>query len=389
MDYQNIATHKNANNPYKVLLLIYFMVARWSATRINTANYCRMRHWLTYVDPRKPKRLRLSVYVKGSLLHGLIENFWEKLGTPEEVDKKSSRKKYHDAEGFAKYAKGKWQSIIIADNHLREKYEQEQDEEEAEKLENKLIYWRDNNDKYQIKNTLPKICKPLFDSLHEEGPPLFTELSFNFVIGDKRFRGKIDEVRKRDGKIVIRDYKSGRPWVGYMKASFDTQLTLYNVGLCSLAHENEEIAEKLGLEKKVVEQYMGNPRFIDPNFIVEFFMIEALSIDLGPRIKTIPPVIVSSYRNDNHFFELIKMINGSQRDIDTGNIYPERGRKCDSCDVRHVCEDQLYMSKAGELTDKNGQKLFSFVIPYFMLKDEQESEYEQGRLRLRRKSVRS
>lgn len=363
------------------------MVATWSASKINTANYCRMKHWLTYADPNKPKGLRLAVYVKGSLIHGLIENLWKKLGTPEEVSKKSSNKKYYDAESFAKHAQGKWQSIIISDNQLREKYEQEKDKEKAEELKNRLIYWRDKNQKYQIKGALKKICKPLFDYLHEEGPPLFTELPFNFVIGDKKFRGKIDEIRKREDKIVVRDYKSGSPWVGDMKSFFDPQLTLYNVGLCSVAYSNTEVAEKLGLERKIVEKFMGNPDFINPDFIMEFFMTDALSIELGPRIKTLPPAIVSSYRSENHFSELLSMINGSQKDIDTGNIYPERGRKCDYCDMKIVCEDKLNEVGSGNLIDKKGQISFGFVSPSFMRNKEVDLEYKQERLKLRRKSA--
>lgn len=146
----------NPNNSYKVLLLIYSMVATWSASRINTANYCRMKHWLGYADPDNPKGLRLAAYVKGSLLHSLIEHLWKELGTVKEVSKKYSNKKYYDAKSFAKHAQGTWQSIIIADNKLREKYEQEQDEEEAEELKDRLIYWSYKNQKYKIKGSLKK-----------------------------------------------------------------------------------------------------------------------------------------------------------------------------------------------------------------------------------------
>ena len=45
----------------------------WSATKIDSANYCMMRYYLKYVDPLKPKPLKLSSYIKGRLLHGLIE----------------------------------------------------------------------------------------------------------------------------------------------------------------------------------------------------------------------------------------------------------------------------------------------------------------------------
>ena len=59
----------------------------WSASRIDTANYCNMKYYLRYIDPIKPKSLRISPYVKGSLLHKIIEDFWDHLGTFDEVEK--------------------------------------------------------------------------------------------------------------------------------------------------------------------------------------------------------------------------------------------------------------------------------------------------------------
>ena len=68
-----------------------FSGIKWSASRIDVANYCRMRYYLKYVE--KEKSLKLPAYVKGSLLHSLIESFWKKNGTPEEAAKKSGDKK--------------------------------------------------------------------------------------------------------------------------------------------------------------------------------------------------------------------------------------------------------------------------------------------------------
>src|SRR3989344_8854128 len=134
----------------------------WSATRINAANYCIMRYHLRYVLKEEP--LRLSAYVKGSLLHSLIEHFWEKLGTGEEAAKKSSKKKYHDAESFAKYAKGKWHGIIIADEPAPNK-----------------ITWNYKEEPYTVLNSISKVCHPLFKRLFQEGPPIFSELGFDFM----------------------------------------------------------------------------------------------------------------------------------------------------------------------------------------------------------------
>jgi len=319
---------------------------KWSATRINTANYCRMKYYLTYADPDKPKPLRLSAYVRGSLLHGLIENFWDKLGTPEEVSKKTSKKKYYDAESFARYAQGKWSGIIFADDSVKEKYKgyiSQGNTDESDKIKSHLIYWKDDQEKWIIKAGLKKECEPLFSCLINEGRPLFSELPFDFILNNRRFTGRLDEVRMNNGKVKIRDYKSGNPWVGDEKRDFDPQLTMYNVSLCSLCYSDRELAAKLGLESSLVDKFMGNPMYINPDFEVEFFMIDSLGIDpANPKIREVPPLIVGSERRDEHFFEVIKMIEGIEESIRTRNIYPERGRKCDSCDMKLNCRTALF-----------------------------------------------
>lgn len=330
---------------------------KWTASRINAANYCRMRYYLRYIDPLKPKPARLSAYVKGSLLHDFIENFWKRLGTSEEAVSKSKKfkdKKYFDAESFSKYAQGKWTSIIMAD----------------EKSPNK-INWRDKNEKWIIKSNLPKICNPLYYFLEKEGPPLFAELAIDVNLNGRLYSGRIDEIRKKDNKIIIRDHKSGSPWIGEMKLKHDPQLTFYNFLVCSLAKQNKEFAEKLGLEGKITEKFMGNPIYVNPDFELQFSMIESLSINPdSPNIKNPPKLIVSTYRTNENYFELVKMIDGTQEAVETGNIYPERGRKCDSCDMKKICDERLADVGSGQMTDKKGQLFFDFAIPRFQKKEE-------------------
>lgn len=347
---------------------------RWSATKINVANYCNMRYYLNYIDVDKPKPLRLSAYVRGSLLHDLIEKFWTRLGTQEEATKKSGKKKYYDAESFAKYSKGKWLGIIFADDALRTKYEEiiKTDNNEAEKMKNHLIYWRNEDEKWTIKNGLPKVAVPLFNHLKSEGPPLFSELPFKFNINNRMFTGYIDEVRKENGKIIIRDYKSGKPWVGDMKSRFDPQLTMYNVGLSALSRFDSRLSEKLGLEASLTNKFLGNPIFVNPDFKVEFFMIDALGIDAtNPKIRNIPPPIVQSERKEQHFYELIKMIESTEERVKKGDFNAERGRKCDDCDVKVTCAEKLEQVKTGTLVDKKDKQIyFTFAAPFFMTEDE-------------------
>ena len=131
----------------------------WSATKVNVANYCTMRYFLRYV--RKVQPLRLSVYVKGSLLHSIIENFWKRIGNAEEVKSTSRKfkdKKYFDEESFVKYVKGKWKRIIVAD-----------------KKSQKKISWRYDEEPWIILNSLDKISRPLYDNLLKQGAPIRSE----------------------------------------------------------------------------------------------------------------------------------------------------------------------------------------------------------------------
>ncbi len=305
---------------------------KWTFSRIDAANYCRMRYYLRYVEHEPP--LNLSAYKKGILLHDLIQYFWKKLGTEEEVEKtknKKGGKKYYDSETFSEYAKGKWASEL----------------EKFKKLKIK-VEWRSEDEGWAIYNSLPKICTPLYETLIKEGRSLASELKFNFILRNIRFFGKIDEVRLRDGKVVVRDYKSGRPYIGEMKLNHDPQLTMYNVGLCSLCYSNREFASSLGIGEDR-KRFMGNPIFVNPEFEMEFFMVNDCSIH-------------KTTRRDEHFFEIIQMINGTQKAVDEGNIYPERGRKCDSCDMRKACESKLESA----VIPLKGQTSFDFAIPSYV-----------------------
>jgi hypothetical protein len=320
-----------------------------------------MRYYLRHVE--KESSLRLSAYAKGTLLHELIEHFWSKLGSEEEVAKKTSKKKYSNAEEFAKYAKGLWMRTVIASENSKNP-----------------IQWGYNNEKWVINSELSDICTPLYPILLEEGKPIFKEIPFDFLIEGKRFRGRIDYIRIRDEKIVIGDYKSGKPWMGEMKLNNDPQLTFYNIGLCSLCCSDDEIAEKLGLREKRKE-FMGKPIYINPDFDEEFFMIEAPAFNLKKNHSI--NVINSTTRKDEHFFELLNMINGIEKAVSEGEIYPERGRKCDYCDMKYSCEKRLNRVGSGHLEDKTGQGFFSFAIPLYARDQEQLKDKNIGQKRIR------
>ena len=339
-------------------------VITWTASRIDVANYCKVKHYLRYVDPSKPKPIYLSVYAKGTLLHTLIESFWDRTNqilTP----------KWDSPEKFSVAAQGLWKRTLFRDRLIREKIEK------GEKAKRSPIEWNNENEKWVILNTLPKICKPLYEKLYSEGPPLYSEVPFDFMFGKRRFKGRIDEIRLREGKVVIRDYKSGKPIkqgrLGEMKRDFDPQLTFYNAGLCSLIKDYEELAVKLGFENR--KEFIDGLNVCE-DFIEEFFSIEDCSIHQTKRTK-------------QHLYELLNMIEGTENytpvsfdEFVSERREFERGRKCDFCDMKNACKEaSSLMAKsieAGIYSDKKCQAYFNFAVPPFAQKPT--IEFRQRRL---------
>lgn len=333
----------------------------WSPSRIDAANYCIMRYHLRYVE--KAKGMQLSAYLKGSLLHTeLIQKFWENIGV-----------KYSDEKEFAAYAQRMWNYYCIR----------------SEKSERPVV-WRFPQERWSIKNDLEGICAALFPILVEEGPPLFSELGFKVRIAGKTFTGRIDELRRRDENIVIRDYKSGRPSMGEMKLNFDPQLTVYNAALNAVISQNDKIARKLGFDGRVIN---STGSFINPDFIQEFFMVEAPSFvkrreQEGKKVAM--PYLNQAKRTDEHFREVIDMINGTERAVSLGNVYPERGRKCDDCDMKLACAEKL--KNPTYVFSQKGQLSLDFAIPLFAKSEEQKQAFlsqdkTQKRLQLRTKKI--
>ncbi len=132
----------------------------WSPSRIDAANYCRMRYYLKYIEHNQG--LQLSAFLKGGLLHELIENFWNRLNV-----------KYSDAGEFAKYAQGKWQQQCIRSEHS-----------------DRPVVWKYPEERWVIKKDLEGICETLFPIFMEEGKPIYSELGFTIRIGEKHLQAE-------------------------------------------------------------------------------------------------------------------------------------------------------------------------------------------------------
>jgi hypothetical protein len=332
----------------------------WSSTQIDTMNYCLFRYHLKY-HAKAGKPLFLSAYAKGSLVHHLVENFWHDLGTPEEVAHRArTGKKYYDAESFGKYAEGKWMQFLKADELGDGK---------------RKVVWNYPEEKWVLKNRIPAICRTIFPYLLEEGPPIIykgkplKEVKFQFSCNGEQarhtFLGHIDEIRMENGAVVIRDFKTGSPWLDEVKVDRDPQLTLYAAGVTSMAYADREFAKALGLEGEV-ERFSERKVFVFPSLKQEFFMIEAPSIN-PEKVHDVPDIVLPTTRCHDDFSMVLKMVERTERAIRLGNVTPDWGRKCGGCDMKHVCRQEAdkMVSDPEKYLNQKDPDLFDFAAaPY-------------------------
>lgn len=357
-----------------------------SATSIDAANYCKMRYFLTYVE-RVPTENK-SVFVSGQVLHALAEHFWDKLGT-----------KYSTVEQFCEHASKQFMYRVIKDQaraidllvamesslipenpekrvnlegRLTKKGREELNKilgnraklekkiykltkSRIKKLNKELIVWRDENDRWIIKDRVTKSAVLIYDWLMEEGKPFAVEIGFNFMLNGIRYRGFIDRIDIRGGHPLITDYKTGsKPVMRDMKLRKDPQMTFYGLGLAAGAYSDPEFAEAIGLDGEA-KLLMGNPMFLSDKFRYRY-------VEIGrDEIK-----VSETSRTDNDCHQLIAMIKGIRKAVIEGEIYPEWGRKCDYCPVSQSCLEKT--NKNYETVNPGENHFFSFMVPPYAKK---------------------
>lgn len=329
----------------------------YSFSKLDDANYCLMRYYLRWIEqaphPNPP------FFFKGRFFHNLMESFWDRLGTPEEVTmsrnkREKNRKRYSSNDEFAEYVRRQWIHEVIQNRNS--------------KAPGSKVDWDFEGQEFVMAEQMKKMAYYFFNPLVELGRPLYQEKKFEFVIGHRRFRGRIDAIRLIDGRIVIEDYKSGGPWIGQMKVNHDPQMTMYNVGLAAICFQDENFAESLGLKERRHE-FANDPTYLVEEIENRFIMVEAPAFwtrtDDKKKIERVP-LIHKTKRKKEHFYEILTMLDGVEKSIEHGIIYPERGRKCDSCVMKRACEEKL--KDAGRETPSiKGQVIFDFAAPIFVM----------------------
>ncbi len=389
-------------------------------TKISKAE-CPMRIYLE--DIEKVEKENNPAFEKGKVWHTLLEQFWQRIGTEEEVfDKKNerklikdkARKMFYNAESFAIHAVKQWNKVIRADFISRKKLDDivninhlsEEERKKIKKLKERVIIWNSKDEKYKITGHFNKNSRLLYDYFLEEGKPLDLEgnliepeREFNFklrnaikkggeVIQTLIINGRIDQVRFVDGVLTLVDYKSGNPWRPANEAEFNYQLPLYVLGFLAKCKHDRDYAKRFGREK-IIDGFLKS-FFIDETIQVRYFMIEALSVReranelLSAGIKPdfeIPEVTHTRKVTEENFYDLIDKMEGTRRNVVEGNIYKARGMRCNYCPVRRTCDSINTPKDRLPYTDKNGNRVFHFSEPPYRIEVQENPElHYMGRL---------
>lgn len=270
----------------------------WTATNIDRATDCVFQFILTEIFKVPYKitpRQALGIFV-----HRALENFYKPDGKP----------LYSSAESFANAIAARWQFVFNRENP---------------KIQGREVEFKNKDEIFILKAELKQICSLIYERYKNEEKPIETEFLFAFKFGDKNYRGRIDEIRKN---TTIREIKTGKRKPGEMKLKYDPQFTLYALALANICYNSKNFCEKIGTEYKKNINLAEWLDYLSSKLKLEYYFVRE-------------DKIYEMSRDYINFNEFQIMVDGLERKIENAlikGIYPERGRRCDTCIVKDFCD---------------------------------------------------
>lgn len=327
----------------------------WNKTNIEHAMTCTMQFYL--LDIEKIKTPTIGPFVMGIFVHHILDKlFFNEKKEP----------KYKSPESFANAVAGKRNERgrlkggmwihSIKDNKYR----------------GKLIEWQSREEPFILRERLWKLCHISYPTIVKYGPPLHSELSFNFEIDGKHFNGRIDQLRKINNRPHIWDFKTGLSIPGDMMRSYDPQFTLYSLAIGVNCYKNREFARSIGITDEEAEKFPEDPGIIARNMALEYFLLEYNEII---RVK----------RDNIQYNLFLDMVDSKERQINSGNISVEIGRHCDRCLARREC-DKRTGGRIAEVYHSFQPDLFSY-IPKILEQPKEKPKIKQITLRFPKSKI--
>ncbi len=309
----------------------------YSPTGLEAVLECPRRR---YFQKHERKKLTWPDFAKGTHLHRKIEEL--------RLHHLRKRARYKSAEAFANVIANDWQRNVIKEGKIR----------------GDKIVWKDEKQPYIIKAEIKEIglrAYPLLMKEAETNPPIIfsnltkkgnivyrTAYEFEFIYKGRGFSGEIDEIRKENDKIIIRDYKTGKWKFIEDKQGYAFQPTEYEFAVCYLCNTDETFRKILGVTKEEAESWIKEPESMSDNIIFEYYMLD-LPREWDDKIKEYVIInknsgpVIKVERENFHYKELCLNIDGANAmlsDMSDKNYYtPIRGYHCNRCFYQKECEN--------------------------------------------------
>ena len=307
----------------------------WNPTNIDEATYCPYKYFLIhFLKVQKPVTGDMA---KGIIMHKAAEHLYKR-------DKETGLYviRYHSAEDFANAIAGKkkeeghgrsggWWNFKVAQGTIQ----------------GKPIRWKNDAEPWVIREEIWHMCYKMDERLSKEPAPIYIEYKIPvFEVQGHFFNGRIDSILYGP---KIRDIKSGHRTPGDMKLKYDPQFTLYALALGCLCNQNKEFAKSIGVSEEEAKQWGGNPIYLSDKIGLEYLL-------------TMKDEIYEMKRDDIKFYDFMEMISGMERQFELGNVFPERGRLCDHCEINKEC-DKVTKKLGGRAVTDPQIKIFGDAMP--------------------------
>lgn len=295
-----------------------------------------------YLQKKFKKKITSPSLAKGTHMHRKIEE----LRLHHLRNQMGKNPRYKSAEAFANVTAGDWHRQAIKEG----------------KIKGNKILWEYENQGYVMKKEIKDICLRIYPALmkeQEKNPPTIfkyltksgeikfrTGFEFELIYKGRGFLGEIDEVRKEEDKIIIRDYKTGKWGFVEKKLNYAFQPTEYEFIVCLELLRNESLRRVIGVTEDQVSEWIKNPEEMSNNVIFEYFMLD-LPTQWDNEKKEYVVVerspIIRVERAEFHYKELcqnIDIVNAMLSDMQDQRFYPPfRGNHCERCFYQDECND--------------------------------------------------
>ncbi len=306
----------------------------WSPTRV-AATFCMRYYEFLYVlGIRMPKDINL---VFGEVLHKLVALFWHRNFEKKTKDGKLPEEKFINQFSYFykkavacpfcgrviergnpyKWGLSSWKSL----REICENFDKIENCPERRKVKFERINFK--SDELPIilhwdgRHILRKFYKANIEIKKSEPAPI-SEKTIRFRLDSKKFRVKIDEIRAKDGKVIIRDYKSSR--FIREKPIEDLQLVFYQMAVALKLKEDENFRESLGFSKKRSFDSIFNSLKTELYFLRENKISE-----------------VKCKKGD--FRDILMKIEEAEANIRKGLFSPIlKDEVCKNCEYRELCK---------------------------------------------------